>query len=259
MNVLLVAGVKGGVGTTTVAANVATALSYQGKPVVALDLNHQNQLGFHLGLGYQECRGAISQLALGEPWHGACFQSRAGVYIIPYGKLDRGQSKRVRQGLDIDIGSDIASIDLPEDAWLIVDCSEQYIQSEHWDKLLEQATLLLMVTNTDASSLISLNRCMTEPGIINNQPQVSPQVRCLISRYQASNALQQDVYNSIQYQYGSRLFPVTIHDDAYIAESLASKQTVFEYAQHSQACRDFGLLGTWLVAGQCGAQQAVLH
>jgi len=224
-----------------------------------LDLNHQNQLGFHLGLGYQERRGVISQLANGAPWHGACFQSQAGVYIIPHGKLDASQSSEISVGLDVDIGSDIDSIDLPEDAWFIVDCSEHYIQSPHWRKLLDQATLLLIVTNTDASSLISLNRCMTEPGIINNKAQSTPQVRCLISRYRASNPLQQDVYNSIQYQYGSRLFPVTIHDDEYIAESLASKKTVFEYAQHSQACRDFGLLGTWLVAGQCGAQSDVLH
>jgi len=260
VNVLLVAGVKGGVGVTTVVAHLATALSYQGKSVVALDLCSANQLGLLLGLPYGEHRGLVTQVAIGEPWYSACFQSKAGVYIVPHGYIE-GESSKSKQAsseriytaindqLDALVGDDIESIDLPFDSWLIVDFSSAYNLPLDWQKLLCRADLMIMVTNTDAVSYSCLNRTFEDQQAIGTS-----KMMCLINKYSSSNLLERDIYDSIQHQFSKQLFPVTVHDDKNIGQSLASKQTVFEYAQHSQACRDFGLLGTWLVAGQCENQ-----
>lgn len=266
MNVLLVTGVKGGVGVTTVVAHLATALSYQGKSVVALDLCTANQLGLLLGLPYCEHRGLMTQVALGESWYSACFQSKAGVYIVPHGYIEGGPSKvqsasseriytEVNDQLDALLENDIESIDLPFDSWLIVDFPSANNLTLDWQKLLCRADLMIMVTNTDAASISCLNRTFSNQQRAFSQQGIgASKMMYLVNKYNSSSPLERDVYDSIQHQLSTQLFPVTVHDDRNIGQSLASKQTVFEYAQHSQACRDFGLLGTWLVAGQCENQ-----
>ncbi len=80
---------KGGVGKTTLAAHVAAILHRRGHPVLAIDIDPQNVLRLHLGLGMQEEAGFISGLSPRNPaWRNAVVKTPAGVDLLPYGTVD---------------------------------------------------------------------------------------------------------------------------------------------------------------------------
>jgi cellulose synthase operon protein YhjQ len=79
---------KGGVGKTTLAANVSAVLASQGHEVVALDLDPQNALRLHLGVPLHEEGGFLVGLPDGIGWHAALRPTRARVTLLAHGTAD---------------------------------------------------------------------------------------------------------------------------------------------------------------------------
>jgi len=87
---------KGGVGKTTLAANVAALLAARGHDVLALDLDPQNALRLHLGRSLREEEGFLSALGRGTAWHAALRPTPYGVSLLPFGGVEP------RQALDLE-------------------------------------------------------------------------------------------------------------------------------------------------------------
>jgi cellulose biosynthesis protein BcsQ len=66
MPVVAVIGAKGGVGKTTLAANLSTSLAEAGHPVLAIDLDPQNALRFHLALDRTACEFGLAGALAGR-------------------------------------------------------------------------------------------------------------------------------------------------------------------------------------------------
>ena len=80
---------KGGVGKTTLAANVAALLAARGHEVVGLDLDPQNALRLHLGLPVrEEEEGFVTGLGTGRPWREGLVPTPYGLSILPHGGVD---------------------------------------------------------------------------------------------------------------------------------------------------------------------------
>ena len=79
---------KGGVGKTTLAANVSAVLASQGHEVLALDLDPQNALRLHLGVPLHEESGYLTGLPDGADWRAAIRPTRARVSLLPHGATD---------------------------------------------------------------------------------------------------------------------------------------------------------------------------
>jgi len=79
---------KGGVGKTTLAANVAAVLAAQGHEVVSLDLDPQNALRLHLGVPIHEEGGFLARLAEGVSWRDCVRPTRAAVSLLPHGNTE---------------------------------------------------------------------------------------------------------------------------------------------------------------------------
>jgi cellulose synthase operon protein YhjQ len=88
MSLIAFASPKGGVGKTTVAAHVAALLAQRGYKVVAIDLDPQNALRFHLGVPLREERCFISRLGTRPAWRDALVETESGVRVLPYGAVD---------------------------------------------------------------------------------------------------------------------------------------------------------------------------
>jgi chromosome partitioning protein len=65
MRVIACVNQKGGVGKTTICANLAYALSQEGKKVLAIDLDPQAQLGQYFGL-FQNKKAGLDKVINGE-------------------------------------------------------------------------------------------------------------------------------------------------------------------------------------------------
>ena len=83
---------KGGVGKTTLAANVAALLAARGHDVVALDLDPQNALRLHLGRSLREEEGFLSGLVQGRGWRTALRSTPYGVSLLPFGATEPRQA-----------------------------------------------------------------------------------------------------------------------------------------------------------------------
>jgi len=79
---------KGGVGKTTLAANVAALLAARGHDVLALDLDPQNALHIHLGLPVRDEEGFIAELGTGISWRAALRQTSYGISLLPHGTAE---------------------------------------------------------------------------------------------------------------------------------------------------------------------------
>ena len=125
MKILTIASAKGGVGKTTVTENLAMALARQtGRTVLAVDLDPQNALALHLGLGPQELRGLSRASLSGQNWRDACFERQPGLYLLPFGAV----TEHDLAALEAQIAAHprwlldhLQALQLPDDALVLLD------------------------------------------------------------------------------------------------------------------------------------------
>ena len=88
MPLLCVASPKGGVGKTTLAANLAWELARAGKQVMALDLDPQNALRLHFGMKLQNGHGVMPIMRQERHWKLALQQTPSSVLLLPHGRVE---------------------------------------------------------------------------------------------------------------------------------------------------------------------------
>lgn len=248
MRIIAVTGIKGGVGTTTVAAHLSAALSAQGQSVMALDLCPQNSLRLYFGMPWDQHRGVALELMEGNPWYYACYQNQAGIYFFPYGDLHNDVPKELVPTLFPEsfgaLSAQLNKVKFADDnGWLIVDCPVSREDNEWYAKLVPSVDMVVRVLNADA-----LNYALLTSAQDQKRNDFQGKERILINRYSPVMQLEQDVNDLLHDEYGDRMLPCVVHNDESVRQALAYKQTVFECSEHCQANRDFSLLSTWLIA-----------
>ncbi len=88
MPLICVASPKGGVGKTTLAANLADTLARGGRRVLAMDLDPQNALRLHFGVHPGDLEGFTAQLPRRPDWRACVRETRSGVLLLPHGAME---------------------------------------------------------------------------------------------------------------------------------------------------------------------------
>ncbi len=259
MRVVAVIGAAGGVGTTTVAAHLASAIAEQDKPVLCFDFCPTDVLRLHFGAALAESGGFVTSLIAGRPWQDACYTSGSGIRFLPFGALADdaaldAASAWMRARPDW-FASALDTLELESDAIIICDCPR--LPAALRSQALAAADLVIVVSTPDPLALAGASRLAQQLHADANGTGIHPARSCtiLLNRFEAARRLDRDIHLLLQRQHGHLTAPLVIHRDESLREALAHKQTVFEYAPAAQAAHEFAALATWTIA-RTGARLA---
>ena len=245
---------KGGVGKTTLTANLADAVAMAGYRCLAVDLDPQNALQFHLRTSPVDANGLAPASLSRKPWSSAVTSGRGEVAVLPFGFLadrhrvllesrlaaPRNPAQWMHNGL-LQACEALGDIDL-----VLIDTPPG--PSVYQQAAIGCADLVLVVTLADAASFITvpgIDRLLDSPTYQSLRGQ--RQSSFVINRLNTARVLGRDVRARLQHRLGDRLSPVAVHFDPTAEEALAAQTTTMHYAPDSRAAHDVTALAGWLL------------
>ncbi|GAA3907224.1 MULTISPECIES: cellulose biosynthesis protein BcsQ [Gibbsiella] len=91
MPLVCVCSPKGGVGKTTIAANLAYSLARSGSKVLVIDFDVQNALRLHFGVPISDTRGFVANATEESDWSQFILKAGSNTFVLPYGDVTEDQ------------------------------------------------------------------------------------------------------------------------------------------------------------------------
>lgn len=239
MKVISIASSKGGVGKSTVCANLCVALRQAGHAVLALDLDPQNALRFHLGEDPNASEGVSGASLAGLDWRGMWRPGPSGVYLLGYGATDEAEREDFEQLLRNDpdwLRSSLEALQFPAETIIVIDTPPG--PSVYMRQALRAADLPLVVMLADAASYATLTQMQELLSVHGENRPGSISPKYIVNQVDQSRQLSRDVLQVLRAGLGEDLI-ACVHLDQGVAEALASATTVLDYDGASQSARDF--------------------
>ncbi|GIZ12460.1 cellulose biosynthesis protein BcsQ [Pseudomonas sp. NCCP-436] len=238
VHVVAIVSAKGGVGKTTLSANLAVALQQAGRTVVTLDLDPQNGLRHHFKPAAEAAAQSGNGIALAEDWRDCAMPSDSGVLVLPYGEVDDVQQQSFEEHLAVNpewLKQRLAALRLEEGSVILVDTPPG--SSVYLRQLLSFANAALVVSMADAASYTALPQIdrLIKTYAGNRKGFVGTSY--LINQVDSSRALSRDIARVLHELLGSQILGVVHHDPA-IGDALAYNRNVLEYDPQGRGTGD---------------------
>lgn len=239
IRILAVVSAKGGVGKSTLAANLAAALQRAGRPVLALDLDPQNALHHHfLSADEQQALGQRGIAHFDQDWREQGMSSAEGVFVLPHGLVEESQRRDFEAQLHNDpqwLARRLSDLQLAEGALVIIDTPPG--PSVYLQQALSVANLALVVSLADAASYTALPMIdsLIKTHTAGRKSFVGTSY--LINQVDNSRQLSRDITQIMQGLLGQQVIG-TVHRDQSITEALAYNRNVLDYDPQGRGCHD---------------------
>jgi cellulose synthase operon protein YhjQ len=240
MPILVVASPKGGVGKSTLAANLAVALQRRGRQVTAVDFDSQNALRFLLlpdgppGLGIADC------VVQGLPWMDAVQTGPTGVRLAPFGLSSNASRQHMKQLLTQErLAEALRGLAASPSDILLVDTAPG--GGRFQERLEQVADLELIVLLADAGSM-SLVPGFRDGMLLQPADNVTYAV---LNQVDPRRRLSRDISEFVS-QYAGDRFIGAVHYDEALAEAAAHGLPVLQAAPDSLAAKDINDLASRL-------------
>lgn len=242
MPLICLSSPKGGVGKTTLAANLAVGLHARGWSCIAIDFDVQNALRLHFGIPFHDRHGYVAHAIASTDWAGLTRSTPSGVGLLPYGAVEDVQRFAFEHALKADpdfLVRRLARLRADPSCLIVADTPPG--PSPALDAISRIVDLRVAVMLPDAAS-VSLLPLITD-GSLRCAPNSA--LRVVVNQVDRRARLNADVTDFISRQVGSAL-AATIHRDESFAEAAASRRSVLDYAPSSVAAQGIAALAACL-------------
>lgn len=249
MSVIGIVSMKGGVGKSTVCANLAAALAFRTGPgaVLAIDLDPQDALHLHLGLDDRKVPGLCGAAIRGTSLKKTLLSSSTDVDCLPYGARSDAEREAFEQILLEQpdwLAGQLQRMRLKKDRVVLIDTPPG--PSVYLQQVFRCADIVIVVLLADAASYATVPAMQNWlRGMQSEHPHL--QAYYLLNQLDRTDVLNRDVANLLYQKLDQRLTPVHIHADETVREALAMQQPVLQYEPHGQASHDIARLSQWLI------------
>ncbi len=239
IRILAVVSAKGGVGKSTLAANLAVALQRAGRPVMAIDLDPQNALHHHfLSADEQQELGERGVAHYEQDWREQGMPSADGVFVQAHGLVEEPKRRAFEAQLSDDpqwLARRLSDLELADGALVIIDTPPG--PSVYLQQALSVANLALVVSLADAASYTALP--MIE-GLIKThtvERKSFAGTGYLINQVDNSRQLSRDITQIMRGLLGEQVVGI-VHRDQSVSEALAYNRNVLDYDPQGRGCHD---------------------
>ncbi|RWR02277.1 chromosome partitioning protein ParA [[Pantoea] beijingensis] len=241
MPLVCVCSPKGGVGKTTVAANLAYALARGGSKVLAIDFDVQNALRLHFGVPLADSRGYVANASDSADWSQSILTTGGNIFVLPYGDVTEEQRIEFENNLSRNphfLQRGLGTVLNYPGLVIVADFPPG--PSSALKAMTEIADLHLVVMLADTASLSLLPQIENERMIgtaLNNKHGHY----FMLNQSDTRRNISRDVTAFMQQRLGERLVGV-VHRDESVAEANASQRSVFDFNPVSTAAFDIELV-----------------
>lgn len=247
---LAVINQKGGVGKTTISANLGHALALLGQRVLLLDMDPQGHLAACLGLFKPPQRGVDALLLDDADLHDLIHKSRDGLSLVPAGaglaeveELQEGGAARAKL-----LQKALEETDLDSWDWLIFDCPPVF--GILMANVLMVADEALVPVNSDYLSLKGLERLLETIQRFRTIRETDLEVWIARSRFHPRRRISREVMTQLELIAPGRTLATIIKESSLLTECPSLGRTIFEYREQSSAAQDFLNLAQDLMRGR---------
>ncbi len=247
MRSIAVINQKGGVGKTTISANLGHALALSGYQVTVLDLDPQGHLTASLGIFRKPARGVADLMLKEVALEQIAIRSRDRLSLVPAGQrlgeveeMHEGGASRarlLRTALNGQLESqDFVLIDCPPSSGLLVA-----------NAVLSADEALIPVTG-DYLGLNGLAQLMQT--LKSFHPYRATPLRhwITLSRFHPRRRLAREVQQRLHEHFSGRVLETGIREAAVLAECPGVGRSIFEYRSGSASAKEFRALAGELIA-----------
>jgi cellulose synthase operon protein YhjQ len=239
VKIISIVSAKGGVGKTTLSANLCTALRRNGNDVVAVDLDPQNSLRLHFGISPAQNQGLATITNELTQWNEILIEGHQGCLVLPFGRTSEYERAVFEQQLHDDphlLREQLSRLGLDKNTIVVIDTPPG--PSIYLKQVLSIANLVVTVNLADAASYATIPMI---DGLIDQFCRNRPEFICslyVINQLDRSRQLAGDIADIMAMQFDKNNITV-IHQDQSIPEALAFSQDTISYAPNSRGAHDF--------------------
>mgnify|MGYP002861223600 CR=1 FL=1 len=241
MPVISVCSPKGGVGKTTLAANLAYVFAHAGTKVITVDFDPQNSLRLYFGVPLSEDRGFITRIEDDVDWLSHTINVGKNLYTLPYGHSNAAQREYLNRRLQEPgfLRMQQSSIFANDDVLTIIDFPPGY--SEALKAVVELSDLHIIPLLADAAS-ISLFTQIENEELIEGPLNLRLGYRIVLNEIDNRIKLNREIQDFARENFGDKLLG-TIHNDTSVIEAAALQQGIIDFNPNSSAGFDIEVIG----------------
>lgn len=263
MPLICFASPKGGVGKSTLAANVAYELSKAGWRVLALDLDPQNALRLHFGMSLHDAGGFMHALPTQQNWRTVVVRTPSGVNVLPYGATDMktalSVSHRVGDQPDL-LGEPLADMLAQPGVVVVIDTEPG--PSASLAAILPIVDLLVTILLVDSMSTalvpsIDSGRAYGVDWTKRGAAAGPSSQMFVLNQFDPRSRLGPVIAQGLSRHVGDRLLGL-VHRDEHVAEAAAAQKFVVDYSPMAQASFDIRRIAQ-AISARLGAPTPATH